>query len=223
MLKLTTLAGAGLVALAGSAFAQQPSQPAPQQPQFPDMTFFVTSKSGPEGGNFGGLDGADRFCQTLAAAAGAGAKTWRAYLSTQGANAVNARDRIGAGPWRNAKGVVIAADVEDLHKANKLNLDNSLTETGRKIAGAGYNNNNHDILTGSGVDGKALPADKDMTCSNWTKSTEGVAMVGHSDRLGLNDSDQAKSWNSSHPSRGCSAAAFPPTGGAGFLYCFAAK
>ncbi len=214
---------AATLTVASAAIAQQPAQPAPQQPQFPDMTFFVTSKAGPDGANYGGLEGADRHCQTLATAAGAGARTWRAYLSTQGAAAVNARDRIGAGPWRNAKGVVIAANLDELHAANKMSLDNTLTETGRKVAGAGFNHNNHDVLTGSSVDGKALPADKDMTCGNWTKGGEGSAMVGHSDRLGLRDDDASRSWNSSHASRGCATPALNATGGAGFLYCFAEK
>ena len=192
-------------------------------PQFPDMTFFVTSKPGPDGANLGGLEGADKHCQTLATTAGAGAKTWRAYLSTQGAGAVNARDRIGKGPWKNAKGVQIAANLDELHKDAKLSLDNALTEGGRKIAGAGFNNNNHDVLTGSDMEGKALPADKDMTCGNWTKGGEGSAMVGHSDRMGLRDDVPSHSWNSSHPSRGCSIPALNATGGGGLLYCFASN
>jgi hypothetical protein len=212
---------AGAVIMTASttpAFAQQ------QQPQFPDMTFFITSKPGPDGANFGGLEGADKHCQTLATAAGAGAKTWRAYLSTQGANAVNARDRIGNGPWQNAKGVQIAASLDDLHKANTLNLDNSLTERGTKVAGSGFNNNNHDILTGSDPDGRSLPADKDLTCANWTKGgADGAAMVGHSDKIGLNDSAPMRSWNSSHPSRGCSLPTLATTGSGGLLYCFAVK
>ena len=205
-----------VAALTPAAAQQQP-------PQFPDMTFFVTSKGGPDGANLGGLEGADKMCQTLATTAGAGAKTWRAYLSTQGAGAVNARDRIGKGPWKNAKGVQIAADIDELHKDAKLSIDNALTEGGRKIAGAAFNNNNHDILTGSDPDGKALPADKDMTCGNWTKGGEGSAMVGHSDRLGLRDDVPSKSWNSSHPSRGCAMPALNATGGGGMLYCFASN
>ncbi len=208
----------GAAGLAGSAAAQQ------QPPQFPDMTFFVSSKPGPDGANLGGLDGADKHCQTLAGVAGAGAKTWKAYLSTQGAGAVNARDRIGKGPWKNAKGAQIAADLDELHKDAKLSLDNALTEGGRKVAGSGFNNNNHDILTGSDVEGKALPADKDMTCSNWTKGgADGSAMVGHSDRIGLNDSAPMKSWNSSHPSRGCNLPQLAITGSGGLLYCFASN
>ena len=214
-----TLLGAAtlIVASMGVASAQQ------TPPQFPDMTFFVSSKPGPDGANLGGLDGADKHCQTLAAVAGAGGKTWKAYLSTQGAGAVNARDRIGKGPWKNAKGVQIAADLDELHKDAKLSLDNTLTEGGRKVAGAGFNNNNHDVLTGSDMEGKALPADKDMTCGNWTKGGEGSAMVGHSDRLGLKDDVPSKSWNSSHPTRGCAMPALLSTGGGGLLYCFASN
>lgn len=200
------------------AAAQQPP------PQFPDMTFFVSSKPGPDGANLGGLDGADKHCQTLATTAGAGAKTWKAYLSTQGAGAINARDRIGKGPWKNARGVQIAADIDELHKDAKISLDNALTEGGRKIAGAGFNNNNHDVLTGSDMEGKALPADKDMTCGNWTKGgADGSAMVGHSDRMGLRDDVPSHSWNSSHPSIGCNLPKLNATGGAGLLYCFAAN
>lgn len=217
MIRQVLLAGIAVLGMTGAAFAQQ------QQPQFPDMTFFVSSKAGPDGANLGGLDGADKLCQTLATAAGAGAKSWKAYLSTQGAGAVNARDRIGKGPWKNAKGAQIAADVDELHKDAKLSLDTSLTERGTKIAGAGFNNNNHDVLTGSDPDGKALPADKDMTCGNWTKGGEGSAMVGHSDRVGLRDDVPSKSWNSSHPSRGCNMPSLNATGGGGLIYCFASN
>ena len=136
---------------------------------------------------------------------------------------MNARDRIGKGPWKNAKGVQIAANLDELHKDAKLSLDNALTEGGRKIAGAGFNNNNHDILTGSDMEGKALPAGKDMTCGNWTKGGEGSAMVGHSDRMGLRDDVPSHSWNSSHPSRGCSLPALNATGGGALLYCFASN
>jgi len=208
--------GCLMAATASNALAQQ------QQPQFPDMTFFVSSKPGPDGANLGGLEGADKHCQTLATAAGAGSRTWRAYLSTQGANAVNARDRIGNGPWRNAKGATIAAGLDELHKDAKLSLDSSLTERGTKVAGAGFNNNNHDVLTGSDPEGRALPADKDMTCGNWTKGgADGSAMVGHSDRMGLRDDVPSHSWNSSHPSRGCSPPTLATTGSAGLIYCFA--
>ncbi len=214
-----TLLGAAtlIVASMGAASAQQ------GPPQFPDMTFFITSKAGPDGANLGGLEGADKMCQTMAAVAGAGGKTWKAYLSTQGAGAVNARDRIGKGPWKNAKGVQIAADLDELHKDAKLSIDNALTEGGRKLAGAGFNNNVHDILTGSDMEGKALPADKDMTCGNWTKGGEGSAMVGHSDRMGLRDDVPSHSWNSSHPSRGCSLPQLNATGGGALLYCFASN
>ena len=209
---------ASAAAWAGAANAQQ------QPPQFPDMTFFVSSKPGPDGANLGGLEGADKHCQTLAAVAGAGGKSWKAYLSTQGAGAVNARDRIGKGPWKNAKGMQIAADLDELHKDAKLSIDNALTEGGRKIAGAGFNNNNHDILTGSDMEGRAMAGDKDFTCGNWTKGgADGSAIVGHSDRMGLRDDVPSHSWNSSHPTRGCNMPALLSTGGGGLLYCFASN
>ncbi len=187
-----------------------------------DMSFFVTSSGNGNGANYGGLAGADRHCQTLAAAAGAGGKTWHAYLSTTatgGAPAVQARERIGKGPWRNAKGELIARDVEDLHgPGNKLDKQTALTEKGDAVSGRGDSPNMHDILTGSTPDGRA----SDATCSNWTSSaSEGAARVGHHDRMGLDDSTEAKSWNSSHDSRGCSQEALKSTGGAGLLYCFA--
>mgnify|MGYP001333532071 CR=1 FL=1 len=192
-----------------------------------EMSFFVTSAGPGKGADLGGLAGADRHCQTLAAAAGAGHKTWRAYLSTQGDGAVNARDRIGRGPWKNAKGVVIATDVADLHGDNKITKETALTEKGDVVKGRGDSPNMHDILTGSRPDGTAFPAGEDRTCGNWTKSGKGSAMVGHSDRIGLRDDAPSKSWNSSHPSRGsdggCSQADLRSTGGAGLLYCFAAN
>jgi hypothetical protein len=215
-----------LVALIGplaltAAGAQTPP------PQFPNMTFFITSTSGPDGANFGGIEGADKHCQDLATKAGAGGKTWRAYLSTQaegGKPAINARDRIGKGPWVNTEGVQVAANVDELHSdANKINVEIGRSENGRRIPGRLFVVNQHDILTGSSVDGRALPADKDMTCGNWTKNGEGAAMVGHHDRMGLRDDAPSKSWNASHPSRGCSAAALKSSGGAGLLYCFAAN
>jgi hypothetical protein len=198
----------------------------PAQAQQANMSFFVTSMGPGKGGDLGGLAGADKHCQELAAAAGAGAKTWHAYLSTQGAGAVNARDRIGKGPWANAKGVVVATSVDDLHSAgNKLNKQNDLSEKGEIINGRGDKPNRHDIMTGSTPDGKAFPADKDMTCKNYTSSTQGAVMLGHNDRQGLDESDAAHSWNSSHPSRGaeggCSQADLRSTGGDGLLYCFA--
>jgi hypothetical protein len=217
----TAMTLATTLATIGGSQAQQPP------PQFPDMTFFITSVGGPQGANYGGLEGADRHCQTLATKAGAGGKTWRAYLSSQavdGATAVNAKDRIGKGPWTNAKGVVIATSVEDLHSPNnKIAAETNVAETGRLIPSRLYTVNQHDILTGSRPDGTAFPPDKDMTCGNWTKSGEGTAMLGHADRMGLRDDDASKSWNSSHPSRACDPASLVATGGAGLLYCFAAN
>jgi hypothetical protein len=198
----------------------------PAQAQQASMMFFVTSAGPGKGADLGGLAGADAHCQKLASSAGAGAKTWHAYLSTQGAGAVNARDRIGKGPWMNGKGVVVATSVEDLHGANnKLNKQNNLSEKGDVINGRGDTPNRHDILTGSTAEGKAFPDDKDMTCKNYTSSTQGSVMLGHNDRIGLRDDDASKSWNSSHPSRGteggCSQADLRSTGGDGLLYCFA--
>ena len=202
----------------------------PAQAQNANMTFFVTSHGIGNGGNLGGLAGADNWCQQLAQEAGAGAKTWRAYLSTQaedGKPAVNAKDRIGKGPWQNAKGEVIAKDVAELHGDNKLTKQTALSEKGEVINGRGDKPNRHDILTGSQADGTAFPAGEDRTCKNWTSSTKGAAMLGHADRMGLNEEPPAKSWNSSHPSRGpdggCSQADLRSTGGDGLLYCFAAN
>ena len=208
-----------LLGLAGAsvAYAQQP-----------DMTFFITSAGSGKGGDLGGLAGADKQCQMLAQAAGAGGKTWQAYLSTQGAGAVNARDRIGSGPWQNAKGTVVAKDVADLHSANNnVTKQTGLTEKGEAVNGRGDTPNMHDILTGSQPDGTAFAAGDDRTCGNWTKSGQGAAMVGHHDRQGLRDDDASKSWNSSHPSRGpdggCSQNDLKSTGGNGLFYCFATK
>jgi hypothetical protein len=188
------------------------------------MSFFVTSAGPGKGADLGGIAGADRHCQSLAQSVGAGNKTWRAYLSTSGAQAVNARDRIGRGPWQNAKGVVVARDVNDLHSANnQLSKQNSITEKGEVISGRGDPVNMHDILTGSTADGRAMSADKDMTCSNWTSSSAGSAMLGHHDRIGLTEDPPAKSWNASHPSKGCSQDNLKSTGGAGLVYCFAAN
>jgi hypothetical protein len=205
------------------------SQPA--QAQSANTTFFVTSVGPGKGADIGGLEGADKYCQTLAAAAGATAKTWHAYLSAQAADgkpAVNARERIGTGPWQNSKGVVIAKDVADLHGAsNNLTKQTALSEKGDVINGRGDTPNRHDALTGSQADGTAFPAGEDRTCKNWTSSTQGAAMVGHIDRIGLRDDDASKSWNSSHPSRGpdggCSQADLKSTGGDGLFYCFAAN
>jgi hypothetical protein len=200
--------------------------------QSADTGFFLTGNGIGNGGNLGGLAGADNHCQTLAQAAGFGApKTWRAYLSTQaadGAPAVNARDRIGKGPWKNSRGVAIAKDVADLHAAsNNLTKQTALSEKGEVINGRGDTPNRHDVLTGSQADGTAFAAGEDRTCKNWTSSTQGSAMLGHSDRMGLRDDEPSKSWNSSHPSRGpdggCSQADLKSTGGDGLLYCFAAN
>jgi hypothetical protein len=217
------------LASAAALFASVSVQPA--QAQSANTTFFVSSLGIGKGADLGGLEGADKQCQTLAAAAGAGAKTWHAYLSTQAADgkpAVNARDRIGKGPWQNSKGVVIAKDVTDLHSAsNNLTKQTALSEKGEVINGRGDTPNRHDALTGSQPDGTAFAAGEDRTCKNWTSSTQGAAMLGHTDRIGLRDDDASKSWNSSHPSRGpdggCSQADLKSTGGDGLLYCFAAN
>ena len=200
----------------------------PAQAQQSGMTFFLTSAGPGKGGDLGGLEGADRHCQTLAQAAGAGSRTWRAYLSTQGGTAINARDRIGRGPWQNAKGEAIAKDVDDLHGAgNKISKQTALSEKGEPINGRTDTPNRHDVLTGSQPDGRAFAAGDDRTCGNWTKSTQGAAMVGHHDRQGLRDDDASKSWNSSHPSRGpgggCTQDDLKSTGGAGLFYCFAIR
>ena len=210
------LATALLSCLASVASAQQSN-----------MTFFVTSAGSGKGADLGGLAGADKHCQMLAQSAGAGGKTWHAYLSTQGPDAVNARDRIGSGPWQNAKGTVIAKSVADLHGTNNLTKQTALTEKGEMVNGRGDTPNMHDVLTGSQPDGTAFAAGEDRTCGNWTKSDKGAAMVGHSDRQGLRDDDASKSWNSSHLSRGpdggCSQNDLKSTGGNGFFYCFAIK
>jgi hypothetical protein len=189
------------------------------------MSFFITSANPGKGADLGGLAGADRHCQALATAVGAGGRTWRAYLSataTASSPAVNARDRIGRGPWRNAKGVVVAANVDELHGTNKLNKQNSLTEKGEVVPGKGEPGIAHDILTGSTPAGRAPAPVRDATCSNWTSSAEGGAIVGHHDRDGINPDPVANvSWNSSHPTPGCSPEALKRVGGAGLLYCFA--
>ncbi|MNY03171.1 hypothetical protein D3C86_1357760 [compost metagenome] len=191
-----------------------------------EMTFFVTSTGMGKGADLGGLAGADAHCQQLAEAVGAGGHTWRAYLSASAADgqpAVHARERIGKGPWRNAKGVVVASDVVQLHGDNNLNKDTALDEHGMPVKGRGDQPNMHDILTGSKADGTAFVGDEDLTCANWTSSTTGSAMVGHHDRVGLDDSAPARSWNTSHPTRGgCSNEALASSGGAGLFYCFAA-
>jgi hypothetical protein len=186
-------------------------------------TFFVTSRGPGNGGNLGGVAGADAHCQALAKAEGSGDHTWRAYLSAaavDGQAAVNARDRIGKGPWYNAEGTLIAATVEQLHSDNAaFNKETAVTERLDTVNGVGDTPNRHDILTGSRPDGTAFPNEDDLTCRNWTSSDAGRAQVGHHDRQGGGES--ARSWNSTHPSRGCSQQALESTGGAGLFYCFA--
>jgi hypothetical protein len=214
---LLALTAAAAVVAAGAGFSVIGTATAQST-----MSFFVTSANPGKGADFGGLAGADAFCQRLASGAGAGGKTWHAYLSTTGAGAVNARDRIGRGPWVNAKGQTIAANVDELHGTNNLNKQTALTEKGEPVMGRGDAVNMHDVLTGSTPDGRATAdGTADTTCGNWTKSGDGSAIVGHHDRTGLDESAPAKSWNSSHPSRGCSLEALKGTGGDGRLYCFA--
>lgn len=185
------------------------------QPVPGPMSFFVTSAGSADGGNLGGLEGADAICEARAEAAGVGDRTWRAYLSTQGPDAVNARDRIGAGPWFNARGAQVAVNVAALHTIdNRLGFVNSLDERGRLIPGSGYFPNRHDIMTGSQPDGMAYPAGDDMTCSNWTSNGDLPNKV----RLGHHD---FANWNSTHDSRGCGQQALISTGGDGLFYCFA--
>ena len=207
------------------AVAQNP-QGAPKAPPQP-MSFFITSAGPGKGGDLGGLAGADAHCQKLAAAAGAGNRTWHAYLSTGGASAVNARDRIGQGPWYNAKGQRIAQNLGDLHGdtldaariGNNLTKQTALTEKGEPVHGVGETPLTHDMLTGSQADGRAFPGADDHTCQNWTSSGAGTAQLGHHDRTGGGNT----SWNSTHPSRGCSQENLVSTGGAGLFYCFAAQ
>ncbi len=214
---LRLLAAGTFLVLGSAASAQQAN-----------MSFFITSAGNGKGADLGGLEGADKLCQSLAQAAGAGGKTWRAFLSTQAAGAaagINAKDRIGKGPWQNAKGVVVAKDVAELLGSNNLTKETALTEKGEVINGRGDTPNQHDILTGTQSDGTAFPAGDDKTCGNWTKGgAEGAAVVGHHDRMGLDKSPPMISWISSHPSRGgCSLDALKGTGGAGLFYCFAAN
>jgi hypothetical protein len=189
----------------------------------PNMTFFISSVGSGNGADLGGLEGADRHCQTLAQAVGAGNRTWRAYLSAANADgkpAVHAKDRIGQGPWHNAKGVQIAANVAELHgDANKIDKATGLTEKGAMVNARGDTPNMHDILTGSNPDGTA----SGRTCNNWTSSGQGSAIVGHHDRLGLRYDAGSQSWNSSHPSIGCGQQELIRTGGNGLIYCFAAQ
>jgi hypothetical protein len=223
----TSVLAAAVAAIGGCATTQAP-QLDPKA-----MTFFVTSAGPGQGGNLGGLEGADKHCAALARAAGAPDRTWRAYLSTQApglrdTNFVNARDRIGTGPWKNVYGVEIAASVDELHSpASRLTKETALTEKGEVVNGTVDKPNRHDILTGSRPDGTAFPGPPfpDMTCGNWTKGgPDGAAMLGHHDRAGpMMTSTWATSWNSAHPSLGCDMAKLNITGGDGRLYCFAVK
>ncbi len=223
MTRIQPIVAAITLSVVGSflALAQQPAAQAPPQP----MSFFITSAGSGHGANLGGLAGADRICQTLAAAAGAGTKTWHAYISTSGPNAVNARDRIGNGPWYNAKGEKIANGLADLHGdtvelarlGNNLVKLSALNEKGGMLNGRGDTPNVHDMLTGSQTDGRAYTDSADHTCGNWTSEGAGTAQLGHFDRSGGGNT----SWNSAHPSRGCSQDNLVSTGGAGLFYCFA--
>src|ERR1700724_750754 len=216
-LKLTILASAALLSVVGAGVLQA---------QQNAMTFFVTSVGSGKGGDLGGLQGADAHCQTLATAAGAGSKTWRAYLSSNtppGGQPTNARDRIGTGPWTNAKGVVVAKDVADLHANPNITKDTLLDEKGERIKVRGDTPNMHDMLTGSTMEGRAFPANLNLTCNNWSSSTFGSAMLGHGDREGIADTGYQHSWNSSHMSRDCTQPGLVATGGNGLFYCFAAQ
>lgn len=226
MIRTISLVASSVTLFAGCASMEPP------RPSAEAMTFFVTSTGAGKGGNLGGLEGADTHCQSLAKAAGAGHRTWRAYLSTQAAalndpNFINARDRIGVGPWQNFNGIVIAKNIEDLHSANNnVTKKTAVDEKGQMVNGRTEKPNNHDILTGSRPDGTAFPGAPfgDMTCGNWTRDgADGSAMLGHHDRVGPIESSWAASWNSSHPSRGCHPEGLQSTGGAGLLYCFAVK
>jgi hypothetical protein len=224
-LKLSAFAAAFALTMGAGVFASH-AQSAEK------MSFFITSDGGGDGANFGGLKGADAHCTTLAKAAGS-TKNWAAYLSTsmvidrssgtpKVTNGISARDRIGSGPWHNAKGVLIAKDVNDLHSDNvNISLQTGLDENGNQIKGRGEKPNQHDILTGTDSNGHFSTAGGDTTCGNWTKNGKGSAIVGHHDRVGLNKSRNMISWNSAHGSAGCGEADLPRTGGAGLLYCFA--
>ena len=222
-MRFSALGLAGLLVVGASAVSSAQ--------QAANMTFFVTSAGSGKGADLSGLAGADRICQQLAQAVGAGTHTWHAYLSTQAADgqaAVNARDRIGHGPWQNSKGVVVAKDVAELHgDNNNISKQTALTEKGDVVNGRGDTPNRHDALTGSQTDGTAFPAGEDKTCHNWTSSTQGAAMLGHIDRQGLREDAASHSWNSSHLSRGpeggCSQTDLRSTGGDGLFYCFAAN
>jgi hypothetical protein len=215
MLRLSILAGAAIIGAGwGAAQAQQAN-----------MTFFITSHGPGKGGDLGGIAGADAHCQALAASVGAGSKTWRAYLSSNtpanGQPAVNARDRIGSGPWQNAKGVVVAKDVNDLHANANINKDTALDEKGERIKVRGDTPNQHDMLTGSTLEGRAFAANLNLTCNNWSSSNFGTAMVGHVDREGIADTVYQHSWVSSHQTPTCTPQGFAQVGGGGLFYCFA--
>jgi hypothetical protein len=214
-MRLSILASAALISFGCSGIAQA---------QQNSMSFFITSEGPGKGGDLGGLAGADAHCQKLATAAGAGGKTWHAYLSTNSTPAqpgINARDRIGSGPWYNAKGVMIAKDVEDLQKNSQINKANGLSEKGEPTKVRGDNPNQHDMLTGSTLEGRAFPPNLNLTCNNWTSSNFGSAMLGHSDREGIADTVYQHSPFSAHMSRDCTQPGLVATGGAGLFYCFA--
>ncbi len=215
-LKVSILASAALLSLVGAGVLQA---------QQNNMSFFVTSAGSGKGGDLGGIAGADAICQKLATDAGAGGKTWHAYVSSNtpagGGQAVNARDRIGTGPWQNAKGVVIAKDVNDLHSNPNINKETLLDEKGNRIKVRGDNPNQHDMMTGSDLQGRAFPANLNLTCNNWTSSNFGSAMLGHGDREGIADTVYQHSWNSAHMSRDCTQPGLVATGGNGLFYCFA--
>jgi hypothetical protein len=214
--RVLALAALGAVSMTAAIHAQQAA-----------MSFFVTSAGKGDGANLGGLEGADAHCQALAKAAGSTKTNWKAYLSTTapgGEAGVNARDRIGKGPWQNAKGTIVAKGVDDLHSdATNVTKQTALTEKGEAVSGRGDAVNMHDILTGSDPLGMYSTSGGDTTCGNWTKNVEGSAIVGHHDRAGLKDTRHMKSWNSSHGSAGCGQDALKRTGGAGLFYCFAAE
>ncbi len=228
--KYTTLIGAFTLSILGSVAVGNAQSAVDAE----KMSFFITSESGSDGANFGGLEGADAHCTSLAKSAGS-TKTWAAYLSNsmvidrssgspKVTNGISARDRIGSGPWHNAKGELIASNVDELHGDNsKINLQTGLDEKGNEVNGRGSKPNKHDILTGSDSNGHFSTAGGDTTCGNWTSNGKGSAIVGHHDRVGLNKSRNMISWNSAHGSAGCGGADFPKTGGAGLLYCFAVK
>ena len=222
---LSVTSALAVAAFSIAAMAQQPAPSGPPPQPTGPMSFFVTSTGPGDGANLGGLAGADAHCQKLAAAVNAGDRTWRAYLSTTAADgkpAVNARDRIGKGPWFNQKQEQVATNVDTLHgdterDRNNVRRETTLNERGAMIAGRGESPNQHDILTGSGSDGRVKAGTGDTTCGNWTNNGEGSALVGHSDRQGGGNT----SWNSAHPSRGCSQENLRGTGGEGLFYCFA--